>query len=164
MTAETWIQQLGLTPHPEGGYFGETYRAADSVAAAALPARYTADRSLATVIYFLLKGTQVSKFHRLQSDEIWCYQAGSGLTLHILTPDGTLRQQRLGLDIERGELPQTVIEHGQWFGATVNQPQAYTLVSCIVTPGFEFTDFELATRQTLLEAYPQHQAIIERLT
>lgn len=164
MTAETWIQQLGLTPHPEGGYFGETYRAVESVAASALPARYLADRTLATAIYFLLKGTQVSKFHRLQSDEIWCYQAGSGLTLHILTPDGTLRQQRLGLDVKRGELPQTVIERGQWFGATVNQPQAYTLVSCIVTPGFEFTDFELATRQTLLEAYPQHQAIIERLT
>lgn len=162
--AAYWISRLELIPHPEGGYFRETYRCPEVIEHAHLSNRYSSDRACATAIYFLLNGNQVSKFHRLRSDELWCYHAGSPLTLHVIDPDGPARQFLLGQDIDSDQHPQVLIEHGQWFGAKVIQETSYTLVSCIVTPGFDFEDFELATRDYLLAIYPQHQEIVELLT
>ena len=162
--AEYWITRLGLTPHPEGGYFEETYRSPVILPQSALPARYGADRRCATAIYFLLRSGQASKFHRLQSDELWCYHAGGALTLVVIGTDGALQRILLGATLDNGEQPQVLIKHGVWFGALVNAPNDYTLVSCLVAPGFEFADFELATPAQLLAAYPQHREIIERLT
>jgi predicted cupin superfamily sugar epimerase len=168
--ARDWITRLHLTPHPEGGYFSEVYRSSDSIARAGLPARYPADRISATSIYFLLEAGDVSKFHRLLSDEIWCYHAGSPLTIYALEPGGTLRTFVLGICLDNHERPQVYIPHGTWFGARVNpaapdeQACAYTLVSCLVAPGFEFDDFELASYEQLAGEYPQHQQLIEQLT
>jgi predicted cupin superfamily sugar epimerase len=162
--AAYWINRLNLIPHPEGGYFQETYRCPETIKHTHLSEHYSSDRACATAIYFLLEGAQVSKFHRLRSDELWCYHAGSPLTLHVITPDGAARQLLLGQELENDQRPQVLIEHGQWFGARIIQDASYTLVSCIVTPGFDFGDFELATCEQLLSVHPQHQALIELLT
>jgi predicted cupin superfamily sugar epimerase len=174
--AKDWIRQLGLSSHPEGGYFRETYRSADLLRHSGLPSRYNSDRISATGIYFFLGAGDVSKFHRLRSDEVWCYHAGRPLMVYIIEPDGSLQRFVLGIDLGKQQRPQIVIPHGVWFGAcgveaeseadaeTQTQSALYTLVSCMVAPGFEFEDFELAAREDLLAAYPQHKDLIEQLT
>ncbi len=163
--AEYWIKKLRLTPlDPEGGYFRETYCSQEIIHKESLPDRYPAERVFSTAIYFLLAGEQVSKFHRLRSDEVWFYHAGSSLTVYIIERDGTLRQLRVGPDIDSGGQPQVFIPHGVWFGAKVDQENSYTLVGCAVAPGFVFEDFELANRKHLITDYPQHREIIELLT
>jgi predicted cupin superfamily sugar epimerase len=162
--AAFWIERLHLRPHPEGGYFRETYRSTDTLRQASLPSRYSSDHVCATAIYFLLRSGQVSKFHRLCSGELWCYHAGSPLSLYTIAADSTLNTYVLGTHIDNGEALQILIPQGVWFGATVIHEHSYTLVSCLVAPGFEFEDFELATYEQLVRVYPQHQAIINRLT
>jgi predicted cupin superfamily sugar epimerase len=162
--AGTWIRHLRLRQHPEGGYYRETYRAKETVAARALPRRFAGPRAFATAIYFLLPSGQVSYFHRLHSDEVWHYYAGSALTIHILKRSGRHQTVRLGPDPRRGQQFQAVMRAGDWFGATVDQPRSYTLVGCTVAPGFDFADFELAERRQLLAKYPRQAAVIERLT
>lgn len=175
--AKDWITHLGLRPHPEGGYFQETYRAEDLLRHSGLPSRYHSDRISATAIYFFLGAGDVSKFHRLRSDEVWCYHVGRPLALYVIEPDGTLQRFVLGIDLDKQQRPQISIPHGAWFGARglevapeaassmpAVQVASYTLVSCVVAPGFEFEDFELATREHLLATYPEHQALIEQLT
>ncbi len=164
--AAYWITQLRLSPHPEGGHFGETYRSEDTLPPSGLPARYSAPRACATAIYFLLESGDVSKFHRLQSDEVWFYHAGSPLAIYMLAPDGSVQRTVLGLNLDNHECPQLSIPHGVWFAARIETEQASvcTLVSCVVAPGFQFDDFELATRAQLLATYPQHDALIAQFT
>jgi predicted cupin superfamily sugar epimerase len=163
-TAQGWIERLGLQRHPEGGYYRETYRAADQIAAEALPGRYSGPRHAATSIYFLLTDREFSALHRLKSDEVWLFHAGSDLTVHVIDPDGTYRAHRVGLDLDRGAEPQAVVPAGCWFGSTVDEPGGYALVGCTVAPGFDFADFELARRAELTRAFPQHAELIARLT
>ena len=158
-SAADWIARLRLTPHPEGGYFRETYRAADAIPAAALPPRYGAPRCVATAIHFLLTARQVSRLHRLKSDELWFFHAGQPLTVHVLAPTGKLTETTLGRDTL-----QVVAPAGCWFGASVAARRGFSLVSCVVAPGFEFADFELAGRAALLRQFPQHRRLITRLT
>lgn len=162
--AATWIQRLNLLPHPEGGYFRETYRATETIAAAHLPQRYSCDRSFATAIYFLLESHQFSALHRLRSDEMWHYYTGSPLTVYTLDPQGQLAELHLGHDWEEGQVYQAVVPQGHWFGAAVTTPNSYALVGCTVAPGFDFADFELANQEQLVRTYPQHRTIIQRLT
>jgi predicted cupin superfamily sugar epimerase len=162
--AARWIERLALVPHPEGGYFRETYRAAESIAAAALPARYAGARAFATAIHFLLPSAEVSALHRLRSDELWFFQAGSALTLVLLDDAGTLEEVTLGTAVERGERLQASVRAGVWFGAMVTMPGSFALLGCVVAPGFEFADFELAERAALVRRFPRHRATIERLT
>lgn len=159
-TAPQWIHALGLVPHPEGGHYRETYRAASSVT----PPGRDAPRALSTAIYFLLQGHEVSALHRLRSDELWHFHAGSTLRVVELTPDGALHEHRLGLDVERGEQPQAVIPAGSWFGARVADSTSYTLVGCTVAPGFDFADFELGDRTELRRRYPRHAAAVDAFT
>ncbi len=143
--AQTWIRRLKLKPHPEGGTYRQTYRSSEKIPGRALPARYKGKpRSFSTLIYYLLEGKQISRLHRLRSDEIWCFHAGSGLTLHVLTPSGRKKKIRLGIRPEKNEVPHAVIKRGCWFGAEVSEKDSYALASCIVAPGFDFADFELA--------------------
>ena len=159
-----YIKSLGLKPHPEGGYYKETYRSLEQISEDSLPKRYKKARSLYTSIYFLLKGKEVSHFHRLKSDELWHFYDGSSLTIHILDLDGNYFKKQLGNNIEKGESFQVLIKAGQWFGATVDAIEAYTLIGCTVAPGFEFDDFELGNRKQLIELYPDHKSIIKKLT
>ncbi len=161
------IARLDLQPHPEGGYFRETYRAAHEVTADALPPGYSGPRALSTAIYFLLVGDQVSRLHRLRGDEVWHHHAGCGLTLHLFAAATGYVRRRLGPGPAGGgaahQLPQIVVPAGSWFGATVDQEHSFALVGCTMAPGFDFADFELADRAALRKQYPDHVDVIERL-
>ncbi len=163
--AAYWIDKLRLIAHPEGGAFRESYRAGDRITAGCLPQRYSDDdRACQTAIYFLLESGQFSAFHRLQSDEVWHFYFGSPLWLYLLSPEGQRQDVQLGQDLDCGQCLQTVIRHGTWFAAEVEQPASYTLVGCTMAPGFEFSDFELAEQSVLLDQFPQHAELIRRLT
>ncbi|BAH81090.1 putative cupin superfamily sugar epimerase [Streptococcus dysgalactiae] len=156
MTKEDWVRRLGLEPHVEGGYFKQTEKASERLDFSGK------ERALYTSIYFLLEETNPSHFHRLTADEIWYFHAGEALTVHMITPDGHYEAVTLGLDLSKGQRLHYCVPKGTIFGSTVEKD--YALVSCLVVPGFEFDDFELFKRADLLAAYPEHQAIIERLT
>ena len=164
--AAFWIERLDLRPHPEGGYFRETYRASESIAPGGLPDRFEGARPFATAIYFLLTRDAFSAFHRIRSDELWHFYAGAPVTIAVLDSDGKgqLATHALGRDPTRGESLQVVVPAGAWFAAEVASAGAYALVGCTVAPGFDFADFELGDRVRLLECYPQHRGVIERLT
>ena len=162
--ASYWIEKLGLEKHPEGGYYQETYRCNLEISHENLPKRYQGSRSCSTAIYFLLEGTDFSALHRLHSDELWHFYAGSSLTVHVIEESGNYNPIKLGGNFEEGEVFQAVVKAGDWFGATVNDPQSYSLVGCTVAPGFDFNDFELGKTQELTKVYPQHQSLIEKMT
>jgi len=162
-SAEYWIEHLRLAPHPEGGHFRETYRAAESTAGAHLPNRYGGPRVHATAIYFLLRAGEVSSLHRIKSDEIWHFHAGGPLVVFVIHPDGERWDLTLGPDPDHGQRLQAIVPAGAWFGAALGPGAPYALVGCTVAPGFEFADFELADRHALVRRYPQHAALIEQL-
>jgi predicted cupin superfamily sugar epimerase len=149
------IDELGLLPHPEGGFYKETYRSEQTLDGA--------ERQLLTSIYFLLSADNVSKFHRIKSDELWYFHTGSPLVVHTLSAHGH-EQHHLGLDATKGQQPFLWIPKDTIFGSSIDQENGFALVSCAVAPGFDFRDFELFDRATLLAAYPQHSEIVERLT
>lgn len=152
-----YVKELGLLPHPEGGYYKEMYRSQESIAA--LPVRYAGSRNFGTSIYFLLGSKDRSKFHRLQSDEIWYFLDGAPVDIHMIFPDGHWETHRVGLDLAKNEHPQVLIPQGTWFAAKIVTGGEFVLVGCAVFPGFDFTDFELAD-ETLVQAFPQHEARI----
>ncbi|MGY3724638.1 hypothetical protein SAMN05421767_11011 [Granulicatella balaenopterae] len=155
-TAQQWINELEMISHVEGGYFKEQLKSDQTIH------HNDHDRALYTSILFLLEHDNPSNFHRLTADEIWYYHDGSPLTVHMIHPDGTYEQIKLGKDILNGEVLQAVVPRGVIFGSSVEE--GYALVSCMVAPGFEFEDFTLFKRQELLDQYPDHQEIIEKLT
>jgi uncharacterized protein len=161
--AAYWINKLRLQTHPEGGFYRESYRATGNIAHEALPAEFKGDRQFATAIYFLLRSQDRSMFHRIKSDELWHYHAGGSLSIYMLDNTG-LQIQKLGSNLEQGESLQVVVPAGKWFGALVNNPDDYTLAGCTVAPGFDFSDFELASRKQLLHEFPLHREIILKLT
>lgn len=131
--ARTLIDRLDLKPHPEGGWYRETWRAA---------AR-EGERASATAIHFLLEAGQRSHWHRVDATEIWLWHAGSALRLSTAQDEaGPMESLRLGGDVLAGEVPQHVIAPGHWQAAQADK--GWVLVSCIVSPGFEFSGFELA--------------------
>ncbi len=160
MTADDWIAHLRLVPHPEGGYFRRGYTAELTLD---FPDR-SGSRPVATAIFYLLKGDQHSRLHRLKSDELWHFHLGSALTLHCLDRREGYVATKLGADPAASQHLQIAVRAGCWFGATVDDPAGFSLLGCTVAPGFDFADFELANRATLIHQYPQHAALIERLT
>ena len=162
-TAQSYIQALQMRPHPEGGFFQESYRSEQTMQAPA-PGGGSVQRNVCTAIYFLLEAGNFSAFHRIKSDEIWHFYAGQALEVLELLPDGELCCTRLGPDILRGELPQYVVPADTWFASRVVDGGTFSLVGCTVAPGFDFADFQLARRQELLEIFPQHRQIITELT
>lgn len=162
-TAQSYIQSLQMQPHPEGGFFRESYRSEQTMEVTA-PGGGTQQRNVCTAIYFLLEAGNFSAFHRIKSDEIWHFYAGQALEVLELLPSGELRCTRLGPDILRGELPQYVVPANTWFASRVADGGTFSLVGCTVAPGFDFADFQLARRQELLEIFPQHRQIITELT
>ncbi|MFD1673269.1 cupin domain-containing protein [Alicyclobacillus fodiniaquatilis] len=164
MNAREWITQLDLAPHPEGGFYRETYHANHWLHDELTLQTYDGKRRTATSIYFLLEGHDVSRFHRLKSDELWYFHTGSALTVHVIDPKGTYQTHALGLSPAGKQAPQLCIPREHIFGATVDDPDGFALVSCMVSPGFDFADFELFDRAVLLKMHPQHEQIINRLT
>ena len=186
-TAAQMAASLGLEPHPEGGYYLETYRAAQTLRTP------RGERPASTAILFLITEESVSKLHRLSSDELWVFQGGLPLEIVTIAPDGELQRRVLG-DLEEivrsrdhgheptGEfpvglpegsldwLPQALVPAGSWQGARLAggphlpAEYAWALVSCVVTPGFDFADFEMGERDALLAAFPAHAGLVRELT
>lgn len=159
-----WISKLGLLKHPEGGYYREIYKCPEMITDAELTVKFEGKRNLSSSIYFLLPSGEVSHFHRLKSDELWYFHAGSPLTIYVIDKNGSLQEFKLGLDLEKGEFPQVIIPAGSIFGAEAIGENSYALVGCMVSHGFDFRDFELFTRENLLDMYPQHEKVILKLT
>ena len=162
--ARYWIEKLRLNPHPEGGYYRETYRSDVVFPRQVLPSRFGGARAASTAIYFLIDGENFSALHRLSSDELWHFHAGAPLLVHAINPDGAYWSVRLGNDPDSGEVPQAVVPAGNWFASHVADWKSWALVGCTVSPGFDFADFEIASRANLIELYPQHRELILRLT
>jgi len=160
------IAKLDLQPHPEGGWYKETYRSSDTIGAAGLPDRFGGEsaKSAATGIYFLLTCENFSAFHKIKSDEGWHFYAGpGGLRVYDISPTtGEMTVHRLGPGED--EVFQSWVPANHWFGSRVEGKGNWALVGCTVSPGFEFADFEMAKRKDLLAAFPQHQQIIQELT
>ena len=154
------IATLGLRPHPERGFFVETYRAASHV----LAPTHEGERSASTAIYFLVTARQpVTSLHRLKSDEVFHLYEGGPLEILRLLPDGQWDVVRLGLDVVAGERPQVVVPAGTWFGTELDASASHCLVGCTVAPGFEFADFELAEGPELEARYPTAAFRIRRM-
>ena len=170
--ANFWIHHLDLKPHPEGGYFRQTYRADLLLPKAGLPDGFAGPRPASTAIYFLLTAGDFSAFHRLRSDELWHFYFGVPLLIHVIAPDGAYSRINLGPNPEAGETFQAVVKAGCWFASEIapqeaqstHPAQPYALVGCTVAPGFDFDDFELARREQLASRYPLHRELITRLT
>lgn len=163
MNAGYWIEKLKLEAHPEGGYFRQTYKSDLLIPREALSG-FTGARAASTAIYFLLEGKNFSSFHRLRSDELWHFYAGSPLAVHVIEPAGSYSSILLGNDPEAGQTFQAVVRAGCWFASHVADWKSWALVGCTVAPGFEFADFEMAKREELIGQYPQHRKMIEGLT
>ncbi len=159
MDAETWIRELDLLPHPEGGFFRETFRA-ESLPFE-LPGRGA--RSASTAIYFLLRHPDFSAFHRVRSDEVWHHYAGAPLSLHTLDPERGHETFRLGPHVEQGERPQLVVRAGVYQAARLAGP-GYALCGCTVAPGFDFADFEMPPSEALTELFPSASVMVRALT
>ena len=153
----TIVQTLGLLPHPEGGFYRETHRAALQVEFGGTA------RAASTSIYYLLHGPGVSRLHRIDADEGWHWHGGVGLRVHVFDKTG-YRALDLGMDFESDQRPHQTVPAGAWFGAEVIGGQGYALVSCTVAPGFDFAHFELAERKAALAQWPAHEALIKKLT
>lgn len=161
-TADFWIQNLGLEAHPEGGFFKSTFDSKTMISDNDGVGKEKI-RKLYTSIYFLLRSEDISHFHRLKSDELWYYHGGSSLTVHVIDDAGEYKEYKLGLQLEKGEVPQILVQKNSIFGSSVMAEGTFSLVGCMVSPGFDFEDFELFTQEDLMEIYPQHEQIIRKL-
>jgi uncharacterized protein len=155
--AQEIIERLGLIPHPERGHYVETYRAPLALDTP------RGQRAASTAIYFLLGEEQRATFlHQLTSDELFHLYEGGPLDVLLLGAEA--RVARLGRDLAAGERPQLAIPAGTWFGTELPPGVAYCLWGCTVAPGFEFADFSLAEGPELAARFPEHAAMITRMS
>ncbi|SHH03999.1 cupin domain-containing protein [Flagellimonas flava] len=158
------ISNFGLQPHPEGGYFKETYRSDGLIPKISLPSHYPGNRNYATAIYFLLTSDTFSAFHRIKQDEIWHFYEGSPIKLHVISETGAYTEQLIGTNFSAGEVPQFVVPGNHWFAAETVEPNSYSFVGCTVSPGFDFADFVMADGTGLAAQFPDLGDVIGRLT
>lgn len=151
------VEKLNMHPHPEGGFYAETYRAHSEIETE------NGKRQLITSIFFLLRSQDVSHFHRIKSDELWFWHEGSPLSVHLLAENGH-EILKLGPVDGSGTFPQHLVTANTIFGSSVDKPNSYALVSCVVAPGFDFRDFELFQTDDLLPLFPEAEEIIRKLT
>jgi hypothetical protein len=165
--ADELIRRFELQPHPEGGFFAETYRSSARVLRAGAPGETDDTRAASTAIYYLLCDGAHSAWHRIRSDEVWHFYSGEPLLVHVLDESdasGTLVTHRLGNPLTHPDtVCQAVVPAGLCFAAECADPASFALVGCTVAPGFEFSEFELADAGALKAGHPRHAALIERL-
>ena len=166
MTADEVKEILGLVPHPrEGGCFLRTYESGEMLAAAAFAdGRYGGPRHTGTAIYYFLEPGTFSEMHRLKSDEIFHFYAGDPVEMLQLHDDGSGTVLQIGNRLELGERPQVLAPRGVWQGSHLAPGGAWALLGCSVSPGFEFEDYESATREELTAMWPQWSDLIHALT
>lgn len=156
--ATYWVHHLDLKPHPEGGFFKETYRSSIEEEFSG----FLGKRSLSTGIYFLLEKGNFSAFHRIRSDEMWHFYAGDPLIVHMIDSGGKYHKQLIGPKLDEGQVLQFVVPAGVWFASEVEGRGEYSLVGCTVSPGFDFSDFELADKNFETK-FPKHRNLIQKL-
>lgn len=160
MNSKELVSALELLPHPEGGYYRETYRSATNINLAGSDG----NRQLATAIYFLIERGNFSAFHKIKSDETWHFYEGDTLEVIEIDTAGQLIITNVGKNLKEGDVFQYTVKANHWFASRVKTGGSFSLVGCTVAPGFDFRDFELALRPQLTALYPQHEAIITALT
>ena len=158
MNAEDIINKLEMLPHPEGGYYKETYRSEEQTIN-----KEGNKRNTSTAIYFLLENNNISRFHRIKSDELWFFHHGNAIEI-VSIKNNKLFSITLGNDSDNGEVPQAVIPANVWFASSVKDGSGFGLVSCTVAPGFDFADFEMAKQDELLQEYPMLESVIKKYT
>lgn len=163
MDYNTIVKKLNMLPHPEGGFYKEEYRSKGIIPNANLP-QFNGDRNFCTSIYFLLTSDNFSGFHRIKQDEIWHFYSGSPLAVHVIDLEGKYTKHIIGMDLDKGYLPQLTVPAKCWFASCVVNKNDFSFVGCTVAPGFDFEDFELAKRNELIKEYPEHETIIKQLT
>lgn len=162
---EALINHYNLLPHPEGGFYRQTYAASEQIHKDSLPERFKGNRNFSTAIYFLLPHGSFSAFHRIKSDEVWHFYEGCPLNIHVIHSYGDYECLKLGNKLNNGESYQLVVPANAWFASEpVGDPESFSLVGCTVAPGFDFADFELADAAVLVEQFPNHAQLIRRLS
>ncbi len=164
MNAQELVIKLQLLPHPEGGFYRETYRASEKISREGLPPRFSESRAFSTQIFYLLPSGAQSRLHRIRSDEIWHFYLGDPLQVVELVAGAPARIATLGPNLAKGQVLQHVVKAGTWFGAFPAEGSAYSLVGCSVAPAFEFGDLEMGEHAKLLSEFPDAKTLIERLT
>ncbi|MDD2634952.1 MAG: cupin domain-containing protein [Bacteroidales bacterium] len=162
-TIEKLTKKLNLIPHPEGGFYRETYRSSEKIHLNQSNNGIQGTRNQSTGIYFLLTSSSFSAFHRIKQDEMWHFYYGSPLCLHTIDTTGKHSKIIIGNNILQDQTPQFVVPAGTWFAAHVLEGD-FSLVGCTVSPGFDFKDFELSKRETLISLFPEHRNIIAKLS
>jgi predicted cupin superfamily sugar epimerase len=163
-SAEYWIRHLQLSQHIEGGWYSEVYRSDLVLDKENLPAGFSGARNACTHIYFLLEKKGFSAFHKIKSDELWHFYAGDPLIIYEIDRDGKMKEHLLGNEPEKGQSLFCVIKGGNWFGSRVADSGEYGLAGCTVAPGFDFSDFELADKENLLQLYPLYADLVRQMT
>lgn len=164
MQLQELIKYYNLLPHPEGGYYRQTYLSPENISKEALPERFNGDRPMSTAIYFLIPYGEFSAFHRIKSDEIWHFYKGCPLNIHVIHPNGKYELLKLGQNHSNNESFQHMVPANSWFASEPNaEIGEYAFVGCTVAPGFDFSDFELAHAKELASEYPMQQDLISRL-
>jgi predicted cupin superfamily sugar epimerase len=162
LSPEIIIESLGLLPHPEGGFYRESFRSEGLVPGKGK--EFPAGRNFSTAIYFMLTAGNFSAFHRIRSDEIWHFYTGDPVLIIEIDKQGILKQTYLGPYIEDGQLFQHIVPAGTWFASSVAPGGSWSLTGCTVAPGFEFIDFELVERAILCQEFPFHKDVISQFT
>ena len=163
-TVQSLIKKYDLKDHPEGGYYTETFKS--NVDSQIKKKDKTVHRKASTAIYFLIIPGNVSRLHRIQSDEVWHFYLGGSMTVIELdnsNPKG-YRATVLGSNVNNGELVQYTVKAGIWFGSFPNEGSEYSFVGCTVAPGFEFEDFELGSYDSLSKEFPNAKEMIKKMT
>lgn len=150
--AEEHKKRLKLQAHPEGGYYREFYRSQESIKLD------SGMRNFGTAIYYLLGPGQFSAFHRIKSDELWFMLDGTGLNIYVLEQHGIKKLDLLA------DSHTAVVAAEKWFAAEPSSVDGWALLSCVVVPGFDFQDFQLAEKEHLLNEFPHSAELIQRLT
>ncbi len=164
ITADTLIRHYDLQPHPEGGYFIETYRSTGIIPAAALPPTFSGALPYASSIFYLLEEGDMSCLHRIRQDELWHFYLGDPMRLLMISPDGVFSEVLLGQDVLNGQHLHYTVPAGYWFGATPASGSAFCLLGCTVAPVFSFADFEMGYTEPLLALFPHLGRIITQFT
>ncbi|MEI8111573.1 MAG: cupin domain-containing protein [Chitinophagia bacterium] len=160
-----WVKKLQMLPHPEGGFFKENYRSTEYMEVSCLPERFGGRRPISTAIYFLITAGNFSAFHRIKSDECWHFYTGDPLWVHLIDDStGTYSKIALGNQLNGSEVMQAVVPAGYWFASETQPGGSFSLVGCTVAPGFDFADFELASRDSLIAKSPDQASLINKLT
>lgn len=167
LTAAQLIRHFDLKPLPvEGGYFRQTYRAPETIAVQALPARYRSDKAFGSAIYYLLTSDpeSFSALHTLPTEEIFHFYLGDPVEMLLLYPDGRSERVSLGQDILNGQQVQFVVPRGVWQGSRLIPGGRFALLGTTMAPGFESSDYIGGDRDELIRRYPDRAQLIRELT